>query len=98
MPNFCVILPTTRNSRNRRGLKVRKILGATLILAAFAAAAPAQIVVKNEDVTFKFGIQGQLWADWTQDSTGTQGYQQNFYLRRARLIVGGDIGKNIDFF
>ncbi len=58
----------------------------------------AQIVVRNEDVTFKFGVQGQLWADWTQDSSGTQGYQQNFYLRRARLIVGGDIGKDIDFF
>ena len=58
----------------------------------------AQIVVKNEDVSFRFGVQGQLWADWTQDSSGAQGYQQNFYLRRARLIVGGDIGKDIDFF
>jgi hypothetical protein len=58
----------------------------------------AQIVVKNEDVSFRFGVQGQLWADWTQDSSGAQGYQQNFYLRRARLIVGGDIGKDLDFF
>jgi hypothetical protein len=46
----------------------------------------------------KLGLQGQLWADWTQDATGTQGYQQNSYFRRVRLIVGGDIGKNIDFF
>ena len=48
--------------------------------------------------TFKFGVQGQLWADWTQDATGPQGYQQNFYLRRVRLIMAGDIGKNISFF
>jgi hypothetical protein len=69
-----------------------------LLPALLPTPAAAQIVVKNEDVTFKFGVQGQLWGDWTQDSTGTQGYQQNFYLRRARLIVGGDIGKDISFF
>ena len=60
--------------------------------------ATAQITVKNEDVTFRFGFQGQLWGDWPQDSSGSQGYQQNFYLRRARLIMGGDLGKDISFF
>jgi hypothetical protein len=73
------------------------VIGA-LLLALVPAPAKAQIVVKNEDVNFKFGIQGQLWGDWTQDATGTQGYQQNFYLRRARIIFGGDIGKDISFF
>ncbi len=73
------------------------VLGAFL-LALVPAPATAQIVVKNEDVSFKFGIQGQLWGDWTQDSTGAQGYQQNYYLRRARIIFGGDIGKDISFF
>jgi hypothetical protein len=72
------------------------VIGA--ILALVPAPASAQIVVKNEDVTFKFGVQGQLWGDWTQDATGSQGYQQNFYLRRARIIMGGDIGKDISFF
>ncbi|HWC95790.1 MAG TPA: porin [Candidatus Sulfopaludibacter sp.] len=71
----------------------RLLIACLLILPAYA-----QIVVKNEDVTFKFGVQGQLWADWTQDSSGAQGYQQNFYLRRARLIMSGDIGKDISFF
>jgi hypothetical protein len=73
------------------------VIGA-LSLSLVAAPATAQIVVKNEDITFRFGIAGQLWADWTQDSSGSQGYQQNFYLRRARLIVGGDLGKDISFF
>jgi len=69
-----------------------------LLLALVPTPASAQIVVKGEDATFKFGIQGQLWADWTQDNTGAQNYQQNFYFRRARLIIGGDIGQNISFF
>ncbi|HUK18165.1 MAG TPA: porin [Bryobacteraceae bacterium] len=71
---------------------------AAFLPALVPAPASAQIVVKNEDVNFKFGIQGQLWGDWTQDSSGTQGYQQNFYLRRARIIFGGDIGSDISFF
>jgi len=64
----------------------------------FFLAGIRQIVVKNDDVTFKFGFQGQLWADWTQDSSGAQGYQQNFYLRRVRFILAGDVGKDISFF
>lgn len=73
-------------------------IGCVLMLTAVSAPASAQIVVKNDDVTFKFGFQGQLWGDWTQDSSGAQNYQQNFYLRRARIILGGDIGKDISFF
>jgi hypothetical protein len=73
-----------------------------LMLALVPAPASAQLQIKNEDVTIKFGIQGQFWADWTQDATaasaGSQGYQQNFYLRRARLMMGGNIGDNITFF
>lgn len=71
--------------------------GAT-ILTYLSAPAGAQVVLSNEDVSFKFGVQGQLWGDWTQDSSGSQGYQQNYYLRRARLIMGGDLGKEISFF
>ena len=74
-------------------------IGCVLMLGFISVPLSAQVVLKaSDDVTFKFGIQGQLWADWTQDSSGAQGYQQNFYLRRARIIMGGDIGKNIDFF
>jgi len=58
----------------------------------------AQIIVQNEDVRLRFGIQGQLWGDWTQESSSSQGYQQNYYLRRARIIVGGDLGNDVSFF
>src|ERR1035438_8527413 len=64
-------------------------IGCVLMLTAVSAPASAQIVVKNDDVTLRFGFQGQLWADWTQDSSGAQNYQQNFYMRRARIILCG---------
>lgn len=68
-------------------------------LALGVRTASAQVTLKNEDVTFRFGVQGQLWADWTQDSAaGSHGYQQNLFLRRGRLIMAGDIGKDISFF
>src|SRR5690348_2694482 len=74
-------------------------LAAIILLAPAAVPAAAQIAVKNEDVTIKFGVLGQIWGNFTQDSTsGVQGYQQNLYIRRARLIMGGDIGKDISFF
>ena len=73
-------------------------IGSVLMLTTLSLPCSAQIVVKNDDVSLRFGFQGQLWADWTQDSSGAQNYQQNFYLRRARIIVGGDIGKDISFF
>jgi len=85
-------------SSNFRSLIALPCVVGTLLMVLAPTPASAQIVVKNEDVTFKFGIQGQLWGDWTQDATGSQGYQQNYYLRRARLIFGGDIGKDISFF
>jgi len=83
---------------NARSHKRLLCLMGLLMLALAVAPASAQIVVRSEDASFKFGIQGQLWADYTQDNTGAQGYQQNYYLRRARIIFGGDIGKNISFF
>jgi hypothetical protein len=84
-------------------LRIRRTLFGAIAVAAWVAFAAtpalAQIAIKTEDATFKFGFAGQLWADWTQDSTtGAQGYQQNLYIRRARLMVSGDIGHDISFF
>jgi len=75
---------------------------AVMVLALVTTPASAQLQIKNEDVTIKFGIQGQFWADFTQDATapsaGNQGYAQNYYLLRARMMMGGNIGENISFF
>ena len=83
----------------------RKVLTAICFLSLFMAGlalvprpASAQIVWKpTEDVKFNFGFQGQMWGDSTQNAE-TGGYAQNLYLRRTRLIVGGEIGSNVTFF
>ena len=51
----------------------------------------------SEDVKFKFGVEGQVWADENQNPQ-TQGYAQNLFVRRLRLMVGGEIGKDLTFF
>ncbi len=74
----------------------------SLMLALVPTPASAQLQLKTEDITIKFGFQGQFWADYTQDATapsaGNQGYAQNFYLLRDRLMFAGTIGNNISFF
>jgi hypothetical protein len=78
------------------------VMASALLLALVAAPASAQFQINSEDATVKFGFLGQVWADWTQDATaasaGPQGYAQNFYLLRARLMFGGTIGHKIIYF
>src|SRR3954447_3909974 len=51
--------------------------------------ANAQIAVKSEEISARFGVQGQLWANWAQDPTRTvPGYTQNLFLRRLRVMAG----------
>ena len=88
--------------QNFFGRALLSALGCGMVLALAPVPASAQLQVKTEDLTLKFGFQGQFWGDWTQDATpasaGNQGYAQNFYLLRARLMFGGTIGDNITFF
>jgi hypothetical protein len=67
-----------------------------MFIALWASSAEAQVQVKSEDVTFRFGVLGQLWGSWVQDPSAN--YQQNLYLRRARIMAGGEIGQDISFF
>ena len=82
---------------------VRTFHAAALAAAAAAllgAALPAraQAVIKvNEDVQFKFGALVQGQGEWLEDAA-TGGTQQNLFLRRARLLVGGNLAKNVTFF
>ena len=69
-----------------------------LALLLPAGLAPAQAVIKvNDDVNFKFGFLLQPQADWLQNPANDS-YSQNLFLRRARLIVGGQVAKNVTFF
>jgi hypothetical protein len=60
--------------------------------------ATAQVVVKaGDDVSFKFGLLGQFQAD-TVDDPGTDAQTNNLFIRRLRLMVGGQVAKNVTFF
>ena len=74
---------------------------AATVLAALlgiSSVAGAQATIRvGEDVTLRFGALLQGWADWTQDPV-SEGYAQNLFLRRARILVGGQVARNITFF
>ena len=67
----------------------------SLFLVAATASAQAEIKV-NDTTSFKLGVLLQPQADWTQDATG--GYDQNLFLRRARIVLGGQLARNVTFF
>lgn len=51
----------------------------------------------GDNANIRFGIMLQPQADWTQEPV-SGGYQQNLFLRRARLIVSGQVAKDVFFF
>src|SRR5712691_10387103 len=72
-------------------------IAAGLALALLPDPARAQVVVKvNDTVNFRLGFQLQPWAEWLQDPV-SEGYQQSFRIRRIRLLLAGNIAKNLSF-
>ena len=68
----------------------------SLFLGATRAA--AQIIVKaGDDVNFKLGLLGQFQADTIEDP-GTDAQTSNLFIRRLRLMFGGQVTKNVTFF
>jgi hypothetical protein len=63
-----------------------------------ASRAAAQIVVKaGDDVNFKLGLLGQFQADTIEDP-GVDANTSNLFIRRLRLMFGGQVAKNVTFF
>ncbi|MEP6801185.1 MAG: porin [Acidobacteriota bacterium] len=84
----------------RMAMHARTVSRGALALFGFlvAAASPAQVQVKvSEDVNFRLGFQIQGWADWLSDPV-TRGFSRNMFLRRVRLIVAGQVARNVTFF
>jgi hypothetical protein len=73
------------------------IVAVALTIMAGVAQGQASIRV-GDDVNIRFGTLLQGWGNWTQDSVTGEGYAQNLYLRRVRLLVGGQVARNITFF
>src|SRR5436309_2191282 len=62
------------------------------------AMAHGQAMIKvTDDINLRFGALIQAWADSSQDAT-TKGYAENLYLRRIRILIGGQIGPTVSFF
>jgi hypothetical protein len=71
------------------------IAAASLLIAS---AAFGQAVLKvNDNVNLKFGVLLQTQGDATQDAT-TRLYAQNVFVRRARVLLAGQITPNLTFF
>jgi hypothetical protein len=92
---------TTKRSAGRvirftRRTGICAFTAACLTVGAEVVHAQGSIRV-GEDVNIRFGTLLQGWGDWTQDPA-TEGYFQNLYLRRVRLLVGGQVARNITFF
>jgi hypothetical protein len=68
-----------------------------LTLGPGVGAAVAQIEIKAApDVSFRLGILGQFQADTLQDPPDD--YSKNLFVRRMRLIFGGQVAKKVSFF
>ena len=82
-------------SRRAQWLSLAWALG---LLLAGAPSARAQVMVwADDDVNFRLGVLGQFQADWltvpAADVT-----TQNLFIRRFRLMFGGQVAKYVTFY
>jgi len=73
------------------------VVAVTLSLVVASAALGQMQIKVNDNVNIKFGLLLQTQGDATQD-VSTRLYAQNIFIRRARLLVGGQIMPNLTFF
>ncbi len=81
-----------------RAVHLRILASAACLWLTSASIAAAQALIKvNEDVNFKLGVLGQFQADWLHDNA-TDATAANLFVRRVRLLFGGQVAKNVTFF
>lgn len=77
-------------------------LAVALCLLAFSRAEAQALIKVNDSINFKVGILLQPQLDFQElrnaTNDGTGGYQQNLFIRRTRLLIGGQVAKNVFFF
>jgi Phosphate-selective porin O and P len=75
-----------------------RLLPFALVCALVPAAGFSQAIIKvNDDINFRFGLILQPTYEAVQDAN-SEGYSQNWYIRRVRFMMAGNIGKNIQLF
>ena len=86
-----------RRSGEPRGFWRCAIVAAAALFGASATTASGQAVITvNPDVNIKLGVLGQFQADWLEGA-GT-GETPNLFIRRVRLLFGGQVARNVTFF
>jgi len=79
-----------------------RVVAAAAVVAVALSAAPAALgqaqIKVNDNVNIKFGILLQPQVDWLSSPTVDGSYSQNLQVRRLRLVVGGQVAKNVFFY
>lgn len=73
-------------------------LAAVLPLSTPALRAQTATIVVSDSVSFRFGMLAQAQADFTQNVRQDSSVAQSIFLRRIRLLMGGQIGPHLTFF
>ena len=81
---------------SRNTVRLAVYVAVLLPLCARTAHGQAEIKV-NDDVSIRFGVLGQAWAD-TVSNPDPAPNTNNLFLRRLRVITGGQVAKNVSFF
>src|SRR5512143_3199967 len=81
------------------GRTLRGALLRAAVLLVLAPAASAQWVIESKDggSSIKLGFLVQPEAEWLEGAGGGQ-YAQNLFLRRIRILLGGQVSERWSFF
>jgi Phosphate-selective porin O and P len=98
----CIRVPGFFHQEVPMWIRSSRILQTSLALISASlitsTSARAQAVIKvSDDVNIRFGVLGQIQADWLEDPT-VDDTTQNLFIRRIRLLFGGQVAKNVTFF
>lgn len=91
------MLAITRDCVVKEAIVSRRLVFLGLVLVVASSAFGQMQIKVNENVNLKFGLLIQSQGDALQDAT-TQKYAQNVFIRRARILIGGQIAPNLTFF
>lgn len=69
-----------------------------VVLVTYSSGARAQAVITvNDEVNFRLGVLGQFQSEWLKAGDADEA-TQNLFIRRVRLLFGGQVAKNVTFF
>lgn len=83
---------------------MRKLVSSIAMLAVVLGAATSALawspkLAVNDDVWAQVGLLGQLQFEAVEDGSGSKDdWSNDFFIRRARLMVQGSVHKNVKFF